>query len=509
MSKLLCTMVVTLLISPACLQAQDSPLQPTEEMARYQLSNIRNETDNFGRSVLAIDWTRTKEGTGSPRFSGKTKNGPLSITFGPNLRGESGTARFRSFGPFGNNTDVEFWIASRGPAGLDFMLSNAIRTGNPGPATTARAMSDKDREAIERAKLAATPPAALPSGYEAVTNSTKLMPGMPVKAGWMAEWEDAEVLSLNKDGNVTLLYPQQRDTIMPRSRKDWIAVEPAVLAKAEANPDAFKPSRQVLPNSRLVVPEDAVVIPADKELPKGTPVLVDYKIKWHEAFIVRDMGDEIEIRYKGWDEKWDKKYPRSGSLIKQGTLEDLDDPKMVERFANNVKAGRQTKVKDYPIRGSIPNDAQLVPEELEVPDGAELGAYWGNRFYKMTLLSSNDDGTLHVRWNDFGKAWDCDMTRDQLIIAKTEAKKLERQMKTPEKETTETVDNGEKPRTWKDASGDFSIKATFVKEDDGVVVLKTSDGEEMEIELDQLSRTDQLYIESMPKKTANPFRKRN
>lgn len=72
-----------------------------------------------------------------------------------------------------------------------------------------------------------------------------------------------------------------------------------------------------------------------------------------------------------------------------------------------------------------------------------------------------------------------------------------------------------KVRNWKDKSGKFEIKATLVQEKNGVVTLKQEDGEEMEIDLDQLSTLDQNFIRSQAGKSpfkkkgaASPFRNR-
>ncbi|MBX3444883.1 MAG: hypothetical protein KF774_20955 [Planctomyces sp.] len=64
----------------------------------------------------------------------------------------------------------------------------------------------------------------------------------------------------------------------------------------------------------------------------------------------------------------------------------------------------------------------------------------------------------------------------------------------------------ERVRTWKDASGQFEIKAFFVSEENGTVTLKQEDGEILEIELDQLSMLDKNFINSQKAKAANPFK---
>ena len=63
-------------------------------------------------------------------------------------------------------------------------------------------------------------------------------------------------------------------------------------------------------------------------------------------------------------------------------------------------------------------------------------------------------------------------------------------------------------RTWKDASGKFTIKAKFVSVADGVVTLLDVAGEKVEIELEQLAEADKTYVAGRQKEAANPFQKK-
>ena len=65
---------------------------------------------------------------------------------------------------------------------------------------------------------------------------------------------------------------------------------------------------------------------------------------------------------------------------------------------------------------------------------------------------------------------------------------------------------GQDPRTWKDASGKFSIKAKFVSISNGTLTLLSDDGEEVEIELKKLCEADQKYVADLDKDKANPFK---
>lgn len=65
----------------------------------------------------------------------------------------------------------------------------------------------------------------------------------------------------------------------------------------------------------------------------------------------------------------------------------------------------------------------------------------------------------------------------------------------------------EEYRTWTDSTGKYKIKAKFVQEEAGTVTLRQEDGEELEIELKNLSAADQKVIAELKKTaTENPFR---
>jgi hypothetical protein len=66
-----------------------------------------------------------------------------------------------------------------------------------------------------------------------------------------------------------------------------------------------------------------------------------------------------------------------------------------------------------------------------------------------------------------------------------------------------------KPRKWKDASGQFEIEATFVSEANGVVTLKQTNGEEVEIEVKQLSPADEAYIKTEMAAKKSPFKSKS
>ena len=518
------------LVAQPAAARDDRPIRAEKDMVKYQLSNMRREAGRFGRSVIAFDFRKTQDGRGNPRLALSNARGPVSLSgFGPSLDSASDTVRIDETFSFGATNDLEVYVAAT-VDGLDYMVSNVVRLGNPGPPTTARAITEAERQQAERTRIARTPPKSLPDGYVGVTPQTNLVPGMPVKAGKNGQWVDAEYINDAGGDRVHLRYPNTTDRLTEVTREKWVAVDPDVLAKGQASPDAFSPSFAALPGSALKLPEGASPV-GNAELPLGTPVIADGHI-WMEGYVLRDGDEEIRIRRKGMSTAFDTDVDRDKVLIKDRIRELLGDEERTAKWVDYLEgddddlfgskssrgSGSRFKTGDYPIKITIPRDAEVVPEDLELPVGTELGANWGSRWYKLELLKSNDDGTLRVTWDDFSDSWDCDLPREQCIIASKEVRKLERLAARGQSDESPSGSSGSpgsspfksasKLRTWTDATGEFKIDATFVKLDGDTVILKTADGEDLEIQLDQLSAADRTHAKAQGSRKANPFQKR-
>ena len=544
--RLACGVVVGLLIGLAAQPAaarDDRPIRAEKDMVKYQLSNMRRESGRFGRSMIAFDFRKTQEGRGNPRLVASNSNGELSLSgFGPSLDSVSDTVRIDETLSFGATNNLEVYIAAE-VDGLTYMVSNAVRLGNPGPPTTARAITEAERQQAEQTRIARTPPKSLPDGYVAVTVQTRLRPGMPVRVGVNGEWVDGEYI--NNDSRrgdlVNVRLPKTTDRLSSFSRAEWVAIDPDVLARGQSDPEAFSPSFDALPGTDLKMPEGTSLV-GNAELPLGTPVMAGDGI-WMEGYVLRDGDDTIRIRRKGLSEAFDTDVDRETVVIKDRIRELLGDDERTAKWADYVEgeddslfgssssrgAGSRFKTGDYPIRIAIPNDAEVVPEDLELPDGTALGANWGGRWYKLKLLKSNDDGTLRISWDDRSDVWDCDLPREQCIIASKEVRKLQRlaargesaesadspsssssrpSSRSSSSRSSSPFKSASKMRTWTDATGEFKIDATFVELDGDTVVLKTDDGEDLEIALDQLSAADRSYAKAQASRKSNPFQKR-
>lgn len=493
-----------------------------DDAPMYKLSNLRMESDNFGRSVLAVDYQQTREsesGFSRVQISGKTKNGDLDV-IGFGGLDKSGTARIRIHTMFGGGNDFEIFFVADAGYRTKYLVSNVMRLGNPGTHSKARALTAKEKEAIAKAKLRRTPPAALPDGYVAVDQGTTLVPGMPVKAGWYGEWKNAEVVSFKVAGSVMLKYEGEAN-LESHSREKWIAIDPEVLSRAQSNPDQFEVSVRALPDSTKIIPNGAVALADDVELLPGTPLLLDdHGSSWSEVFAIETQGDQVNLRHSKFSSSWDKLKPRTKLVITEKTLSELtgsDRETAKEKFAKNLLAGGKTASTNFPGRGgiggrrsirhkqykidiTIPKGAQLVPDDLTIENGTVLAGCWARKWRPITALSENEDGSLHVHWDEYSDAWDCNMTRDQLIIEDKTIRKLKRKAAKSDDDLKDAL------RTWTDSTGKYKVEAWYVRRSEKQVILKTDAGREFNMPIEKLSEEDRALLPAFESDGENPFK---
>jgi hypothetical protein len=489
----------------------------------YRLSNFRIEDNRFGQAEMVIDYVRTSQGVGVVQIAGKTKNGDLHVMGFPLYGEQSGEIRLSKMFRFGDGKyDVEIYLVAGahwvGKSYGQCMVSNAVRLGNPGPVTKARAWTADEQAAFDKQQLYDKPPAEPLSGVLPATNGTKLVPGMPVKAGYYGEWVDAEVVSLLERNRVGLKFSDETSLII-RPRVDWIAVDPKVAEQVESAPGQFKPSMRVLAEGKVALPDGVIALPDDVALYVGTPILYERGGRWKNAFILNVDEKTIRVRYDDLSSAFDADKPRAQFAINKETLEQLKNPKVAGQFSANISAGggangspfpsapvkgglagpAPKRRKDYRVDIPVPQGAQLVPADLKLTKGTPVAGCWANKWNPVTVLSENSDGTVNVHWNDYSDAWDCSMVRNQLIIEDKTVRKLQ--------QTTSAATNGVKGalRTWSDASGGHKVEARFVNKTATDVTIVTDAGREITLPIEKLSNEDQAFLKSIPSEVPNPF----
>lgn len=77
-----------------------------------------------------------------------------------------------------------------------------------------------------------------------------------------------------------------------------------------------------------------------------------------------------------------------------------------------------TTIKRYEVNIDVPASSVKVPLTAKLTKGVKLQACYTSKWSPITALSENADGSVFVRWDDWGATFDCNMLRDELIIEK-------------------------------------------------------------------------------------------
>ena len=514
-----------------CTVSAEDLLTPPSEAPSYQLSNPKTQNDRFGRSSIAIDYSRTKSSNIYGRLVARQNGQSVSI-MGADLNKDSGTIELSSMFGRGTISDVEFYVIGNqslaGKIGVTYLMSNTVRMGNPGQPVTARAWNEAEKAAYEKNKRANEIPANLPAGFVTVDKFTNLIPGVPIAAAYYGEWEPAEVLAQHKNGQY-MVKLNANETIFG-VEPTRIAINVGVQSQMTANPKQFTASLSLLPDGKTPLPLNAIALPEDLPVVIGLPLLLETGGRFAEVFALIDNGDSIKIRYPDRSNVWDKAHPRSEFAIDKDILKEASTPIAAEKFKSNIEdkpgnsafpslggastassaASGRKKMANYPAGENPPKGAQVVPNDVYMPAKTPLAAYWGSKWCLVYVLEDNEDGTLAIHWDTYSDAWDCSLKREQLIIQNKELNKVRLSNTksgkvSSDKADIDTTSLSNELRVWTDKTGNFKINAVFVSKSATQVTLKTEAGKPMTIAIDKLSETDQTLLGGIDPGVENPF----
>lgn len=520
--------------------AQDL-LQPAPDMPAYSLGMISQGKDEFGRPAITMDYTRTKEGIGTATLAGRTTEGPLKILEFGVLTGVSGKLQLHEL--IGSNTiDAELYVVVSGSFAdevpFSCLVSNVVRVGNPPGATAQwREWSANESSAYQKELLGRKPPLSPPEGYQLVRASTKLIPGMPIKVGRFGKWVDGEAITGDpivtvKVSGVAYLKAIKRD--------GWLAIAPAVLQKGASAPGSFQPSVTVIPGTTEILPDGFVVVSEAMSLVPGTPVRAIWQNKLMDATVVAVEGKQVRTHFDGRPSALDKKLDRSALVISNETLAELGKPSAAELYKDHLskkltldnkmdsRAKREDEAKkadseakriremaegpptvalngipsadgfgnsqppfnlqlqNNPIDIPIPREAELVPLDFPLPRGTKLAACSGRKWNYVTVLKEDKEDTVLIHWDDRPPSSDGLIHRTQLIIRRSDLKKL--RIKATREER----------RTWTDLTGKHKIEAKLLSRTSSQVTLIKDDGKEVTLLIEKLSQVDQKWLKENP-----------
>jgi len=519
------------------LQSQELIL-PAPDMPAFTLGSVNQSKDAFGRPSVTIDYQRLKEGVGTVKLSGRTSNGPLSILGFDYLSEASGKLDLSSLFFNGGSLNAELYLTTIGSFAeecpFNCLVSNVVSVGNPsGPTINAREWNSLESIAYQKELVGRKPPLSPPPGHQLVQGSTKLLAGMPIKVGRFGEWADAEVIVA--DSTVTAKI---ENALLLRmfKRSGWIAIKPSVLAQGDSASDSFKPSVQAIPGTTEILPDGYVVLKPEMKIVPGTPVKAVWLSGLVDSTVVSIEEQHLLIHFDSPSLAFEKKLIHSVVVIARTTLDELDRPGATEKFADRVPKklsfdeqldsqmkrneeeskrvreqvernssesqkgmfssppGNDTSglpalplmEQNNPIQLPIPKEAELLPLDFPIPRGTKLAVCWSMKWNYVTVLKDNTDDTVPIHWDDRTSESDGLIHRTQLIIRKTDLKKLRAKI----------IRQG--IRVWTDATGKHTVEAKIVSRTETHVALIKNDGKEVKLSIDKLSAADQKWLKDNP-----------
>ena len=521
MSRIICLFLLGQCINQS--RAQDL-IQPAPDMPCFTLGSIKQAKDAFGRDAFTIDYNRTKEGVGATVLAARTSDGSLKMVGTEVLGDESGELNLNRFFSGGKGLDGELYLVVSGSFAeeCEFMslVSNVVRVGNPAFATAlAREWNATESSAYQKELVGRKPPFGIPEGYTLVRASTKLIAGMPVKVGMYGKWVDAEALTSEAVVTVRVLGATKSRSV---TRDGWLTIDPTILQKGTVSPSSFKASVTLIPGTTVILPEGYVVVDETINLIPGTPIQAIWLKELLPATVIAIDGGIVWIHNDTKPAWLDQKSERGQLVIARSTIEELAKPDAAQRFQNRVPkrssqdeetqgGGDRIKqnlnngmdstgntigpggslpqvfaLQNNPIELPIPREAELLPLDFPIPRGTKLAACAGRKWNYVTVLKDNKEDTVPVHWDDRTPEFDGLIHRTQLIIRKSDLKKLRIKATRSER------------RMWTDATGKYSVEATLSSRTSTQITIVKEDGKEVTLSIDKLSAVDQKWLRDNP-----------
>ena len=450
--------------------AQDL-IQPAPDMPAYTLGSVNQGQDAFGRPSVTIEYKRTKEGAGLVSLSGKTSEGSLKIMGFGILHDASGKLELSALFSGEKGLDVDLYLTVSGSFAeecpFQCLISNVVQVGTPrGTPTIAREWNAKESAAYQKDLLGRKPPFAPPAGYQLVQGVTKLLAGMPVQVGRYGEWVDAEALT---NGALVTVKISGVTTLRTMTRGGWIAVKPSVLQQAASSPSSFQPSFQVIPGTTETL-EELAKPDAAQRFESRIPKKSSFEEEMEKDS--KRMAEEMKLAREEFDRISAKNQKRMASAGNFNGFDGFPTPPLI--------------VQNNPIDLAIPKVAEMLPLDFPLPQGTKLAVCWGRKWNYVTVLKDSTEETVPIHWDDRPPQFDGLIHRSQLIIRKTDLKKLRSKAAKLEK------------RTWTDVTGKHSVEAKLSSRTATHVTLVKEDGKEVKLPIDKLSGPDQKWLTENP-----------
>jgi hypothetical protein len=416
-------------------------IDPDNDAPQYELSNVRKEETKPGWVQILVDFKLIKKGEGTVFLEGRSAQGMQVASVPIFSQSPSGTIKFESYAPPGvtRSIDLEFYCVR-----FNHWQSEMYR-------------------------------------YELVSNSVNIgNPGEAAKGRpWTQEERDAKVEYLRTGG-------------------------PSGVPLNEKPLKEYKVT--------IAVPPDSVLVPMSAKVPEGTKLQACYASKWNPITALAENEDgTLTIRWDDYGSTFDCRMLREELIIPKSTLVGLEkhpesrwksSPPAATVAKKAADENKMKPRKSYPVTIEIPSHSQLIPDDVSIKSGTALEACYARKWNPMTALSENPDGSLNVRWNEYGESFDCSMLRKELIIRKTALNELGHEVE-PNASINKSMPIDE-VRLWIDQTGKFEVRAKLIRQTETDVTLLTEKGKEVTLPKSKLSKSDRDFLDQVDE-NKNPF----
>ena len=487
MLRLTLVIWVSLVFSmPAWLSAQEIVKAP-KGYVKYKLSNVRKARSRFGDRIIAFDYVKTQDGIGGAQLVVRSDNGRMGV-LGIQTIENSGTIRLER--GLASLSD----IMGRGDDGLEFffvsgslgssmyspyssrnqkeiLVSNVLQYGKLSSTVNVRELTKKEKDEIEKERIARLPPPEVPTGYVRSNLQTKILPGAKVQVGYRGKWRPGTVVSVSSSNRVKVL-PENREYCQTVSLDKWLAISNETMARIKRSPESFSAPKSVLKEGNVKL--QAGMEPLSKSLSgnsmnllEGTPLFKDSFSRWDEVYFLSSDNVKVRVLNKKFGRSKIEFVPVGKLAIQTRSLKDQSNESAKEAFAANVK-------------------------DFEKGVNGLTGARSGAASFPTSRTRRNRAGTLDSSAQPGLSSFPMGNGKES---GKAKASTL------TSKATSETI------RTWSDASGKYRVEAKLIKETDDLVYLERKDGKSLKIPISKLSDADQNFLKDRKKKADadNPF----
>lgn len=272
----------------------------------------------------------------------------------------------------------------------------------------------------------------LPKNAQRVTADTPLRIGAKVGLNnrdfitRRDRWWDATVIDLNWDDTVRIRIDGESTTLEGDIDRECLIVSAVELDRLTLV--AAEESRKT---SGKEDSGELVNIPPDLNLLRGTPVIADLADGPQPATIIDLVDDMVHVVSDAEGGSESEELPRSALQISRKAIDALKlpgTPEKLQRRADRIvdKAPNHPyPVLEYIPPSELPKNSLNVTDATPLEPGTILGLYSQNRWWRVQVQDLNWDGSVRIRVEGEGNAFDGDIERRCLVIQRPDLVRLE------------------------------------------------------------------------------------